>query len=117
MLRVVRWSVRDPASNSYLQTLRRAAKNTTYMFLNAEVERQKNIENGGNPTYIVEYHETMNVWLTALTAFDIVMVPALAAGWSATASARTNCSPSAEQGLMGKSAGHGPVICSITNSA
>ena len=61
-----------------MQTLRRAAKNTTYMFLNAEVERQQNIKNGGNPTYIVEYHETMNVWLTALTAFDIVMVLALA---------------------------------------
>lgn len=69
----------ETESNSYMQALRRAAKNVTYMFLNAEVVRQQNIDNGGNPMYIVEYHETMNVWLTALTAFDVVMVLALAA--------------------------------------
>lgn len=63
----------ETQSNSYMQTLRRAAKNTTYMMLNAEVVRQKNIDNGGNPTYIVEYHELMNIWLTALTIFDVVM--------------------------------------------
>lgn len=60
-------------SNSYMQALRRAAKNTTYMYLNAAVKRQQNVENGGNPTYIVEYRETMNIWLTALSVFDTVM--------------------------------------------
>ena len=69
----------ETESNSFMQALRRAAKNTTYMWLNAEVTRQNNIENGGNPTYIVEYHATMNVWLTALTIFDVVMVLAIAA--------------------------------------
>lgn len=63
----------ETQSNSYMQTLRSAAKNTTYMMLNAEVVRQKNIDNGGNPTYIVEDHELMNIWLTALTRFDVVM--------------------------------------------
>ena len=63
----------ETESNSYMQALRRAAKNTTYMWLNAEVCRQNNIEAGGDPTYIVEYHETLNVWVTALTIFDIVM--------------------------------------------
>ena len=63
----------ETESNSYMQALRRAAKNTTYMWLNAEVCRQNNIEAGGDPTYIVEYHETLNVWVTVLTIFDVVM--------------------------------------------
>ena len=64
-------------SNSYMQALHRAAKNVTYMWLNSEVTRQNNIENGGDPTYIVEYHETMNIWVIALTVFDIVMALAI----------------------------------------
>lgn len=66
-------------SNSYKQALRRAAKNTTYMWLSAESARQENIKNGGNATYIVEYHETMNIWLTALIAFDVAVVVIVAA--------------------------------------
>lgn len=69
----------EQESGSYMQALRRAAKNTTYMWLSAESARQENIKNGGNSAYIVEYHETINIWLTALVVFDIVSVLVIAA--------------------------------------
>lgn len=69
----------ETESNSYLQTLRRASKNATYIWLNAEAMRQSSVEGGGNPVYLVEYHESLNVWVTALTIFDVVMGLTIAA--------------------------------------
>lgn len=69
----------ETSSGSYLQALRRAAKNVTYMYLNARVVREQNIANGGNPTYIVDYHETINIWFTALMSFNALMLILLAA--------------------------------------
>ncbi len=64
---------KETSSNSYLKALRRAAKNATYLYLNAEVHHKNSAENGGDSRYIVEYHQTMNIWVTALIIFDVVM--------------------------------------------
>lgn len=64
----------ETTSNSMQQALRQASKNIIYMTLNAEVCRADYAANGGNSLYITEQNESLNQWLTALTAFDVVIV-------------------------------------------
>lgn len=64
----------ETTSNSMQQAQRQASKNIIYMTLNAEVCRADYAANGGNSLYITEQNEGLNQWLTALTAFDVVIV-------------------------------------------
>ena len=63
----------EKSSNSYMQALRRAAKNATYMYLNAEASHKQYAANGGNKMFVVEHHRTPNLWAIILTGFDIIM--------------------------------------------
>ena len=63
----------EKSSNSYMQALRRAAKNATYMYLNAEAAHKQYAANGGNKLFVVEHHQTPNLWVMILTGFDVVM--------------------------------------------
>ena len=64
----------ETSSNSIQQALRLASKHIIYMTLNAEVRRADYAANGGNQLYITEASTSLNVWLTALIAFDVVVV-------------------------------------------
>lgn len=66
----------ETSSNSIQQALRLASKHIIYITLNAEVRRADYAANGGNSLFITESRETPNRWLTALIAFDVVVVAA-----------------------------------------
>lgn len=50
--------------------------NIIYMTLNAEAVHSDYVENDGNNTYITDVNESINIWLTALVVFDVVIVAA-----------------------------------------
>lgn len=60
-------------SNSFKLALRRAAKDITYTYLHAQVERQNYQDNGGDSSYIVEPQRSLNIWLTILISVDVVV--------------------------------------------
>lgn len=66
----------ETSSNSFQQAMRRASKNIIYMTLNAEAVHADYVENGGDSMYITDVNESINIWLTALVAFDVVIVAA-----------------------------------------
>lgn len=69
----------ETSSNSFHQALRQASKNIIYMTLNAEVRRADYAASGGDAMYITEANKSLNVWFTALVAFDAVVIAAEAA--------------------------------------
>ncbi|MCD8340977.1 MAG: glycoside hydrolase family 3 C-terminal domain-containing protein [Clostridiales bacterium] len=69
----------ETSSNSYQQALRRAAKDVTYMYLEAAYTAQEYAEENPDSIYVTEAHESINIWKTALIAFDVVAVLAIAA--------------------------------------
>lgn len=46
------------------------------MTLNAEAVHSDYVGNGGDSTYITDVNESINIWLTALVAFDVVILAA-----------------------------------------
>lgn len=69
----------ETESNSFKQELRRAAKDVLYMYLNARYRNQQYAANGGDTRLLVEESRGINVWITVLTVFDIIVVAAEAA--------------------------------------
>ncbi|MCD7818278.1 MAG: glycoside hydrolase family 3 C-terminal domain-containing protein [Lachnospiraceae bacterium] len=61
----------ETSSNSYQQALRRAAKNVTYMYLEAADTARQYREETGESVYSTEVQEGLNVWRLALAGFDV----------------------------------------------
>ncbi len=62
------------SSDGYQQVLRRAAKNVTYMVLEAAYTAREYAEENPDSVYITEAQDGVNVWRTALTVFDVTVV-------------------------------------------
>ncbi len=64
----------DTSSLSSLQTLRRAAKNVTYMVLEAAYTARQYAAQNPDSVYVTEAQYGINIWRTALAAFDVAVV-------------------------------------------
>ncbi|MCD7751822.1 MAG: glycoside hydrolase family 3 C-terminal domain-containing protein [Lachnospiraceae bacterium] len=61
-------------SSSRLQALRRAAKNVTYMVLDAAYIARQYAAQNPDSVYVTEAQSGINIWRTALTVFDVTVV-------------------------------------------
>ncbi|MCD8327006.1 MAG: glycoside hydrolase family 3 C-terminal domain-containing protein [Lachnospiraceae bacterium] len=64
----------ETSSNSYRQALRRAAKNVTYMYLEAAYTARQYAEVHPDSIYVTEPCESINIWRTMLVGFDVLAV-------------------------------------------
>jgi beta-glucosidase len=69
----------ETSSNSFQQAMRRASKDIIYMTLNAEAVRAEYAAENPDSLYVTEENESLNMWLTGLTVFDVVVVAGEAA--------------------------------------
>ncbi len=64
----------ETSSASYLHALRRAAKNVTYMVLEAASTAHEYAAENPDSIYVTEAQDGVNVWRAALAVFDVTVV-------------------------------------------